>query len=454
MCPFALVAHPCPFDWNIAFASDTEIKGTSLSDFVAKFNEAVSKETKSGIARAIIYEAKPDSFRRIPEDSPYSKEMDMLFQRYVKVMEPLMKKGLGESAPIAISFPARIPAACLLAAEFSGGYGGVTNYEESKEGARLTRRRESLECRSYELSGKFLETVSEYQREERIAAGLEPASYVFARLSGMTWAFDIYSESAQDYVQESFLDGVALYVPSKQVILAIETREKHEEIAKVMSERGLLVSSSVDRMSRLKEAARTAGVQEVLVEDPMRRSELVKALQQRIEQGYFDEKAFKITLKRQDPPKAEFAEFCRSYLETRAKGFDRALLLASELGCVELVPLLLQRGDMEVLDFGMTYKDGKDIRAVKAIVAMGIKAAEPLFEIVEKSPNAQERYYALSALGEGLTAWKDDLNGKGLAQRMIDHCDTNRATVQLALGLLKGNIHDARTAAGADLESP
>jgi len=246
MCPSSLIAHPCPFDWNIEFASDTEIKGTSLSDFVAKFNEAVTKETKSGIARAIIYDAKPDTFRKVPEDSPFSEEMDALFQRYVKVMEPLMKKGLGESAPIAISFPAKFPVACLLIAQFSEGYGGATNYEETKEGARVTRRREILECRSYQVSAKFLGTVSEYQREDRIAAGVDPVSYVFASFSGMTWAFDIYSESAQDYVQESFMDGVTLYIPEKEVMLAIETKDKHEEMTKVMTERFLLSAPDQD----------------------------------------------------------------------------------------------------------------------------------------------------------------------------------------------------------------
>lgn len=242
MCPFTLSAHPCPFDWNIEFANDTEIKGSSLSDFVVKFNEAVTKETKSGITRAVIYDAKPDTFKKVPEDSPYSKEMDALFKRYVEVMEPLMKKGFGESAPIALTFPAKFPVACLLSTHFNG-YGGATNYEESKEGARVTRRREILECRAYQVSAKFLETVSEYKLEERIEAGVEPASYVFASFSGMTWAFDIYSESAQDYVQESFLDGVTLYIPEKKVVLAIETKEKHEEIKKVMAERGLLVNS-------------------------------------------------------------------------------------------------------------------------------------------------------------------------------------------------------------------
>jgi hypothetical protein len=73
---------------------------------------------------------------------------------------------------------------------------------------------------------------------------------------------------------------------------------------------------------------------------------------------------------------------------------------------------------------------------------------------VERSPNARERYYALSALQLGLTAWKDQLDGKGLAERMAERCDTNKTTVQLALALLKGNIHNARTAAGEDLDRP
>ena len=254
MCPVTLIAHPCPFDWNIEFASDTEIKGTSLSDFVAKFNEAVTKETKTGITRAIIYDTKPDTFRKIPEDSPYSKEMDALFQRYVEVKVPLIKKGFGESSPIEISFPAKFPVACLLLAQFNG-YGGATNYEETKEGARVTRRREILECRAYQVSAKFLETVSEWQREDRIAVGVQPASYIFASFSGMTWAFDTFSDSAQDYVQESFLDGVTLYIPEKKVILAIETKGKHEEMTKVMTERGLLSTPVQDGSGSQKQDA-------------------------------------------------------------------------------------------------------------------------------------------------------------------------------------------------------
>jgi hypothetical protein len=216
----------------------------------------------------------------------------------------------------------------------------------------------------------------------------------------------------------------------------------------------VIADPAAERIAVLEEAARTAGIGEDLVRDPKKRSELVDSLRRRIEQGYLDEKAFRIRLKKQDPPKSQYAEFCNPYLETRAKGFDRALFLASEFGCVELVPLLVKRGDMGVLEPGAIYQTGREARAVKAIVAMGIKAAESLFDIVERSPNARERYYALSALQMGLTAWKDQLDGKGLAERMAERCDTNKTTVQLALALLKGNIHNARTAAGEDLDRP
>jgi hypothetical protein len=207
-----------------------------------------------------------------------------------------------------------------------------------------------------------------------------------------------------------------------------------------------------DRIAVLEEAARTAGIPRELVLDPKKRSELVEALRRRIAQGYFDEKAFGLKLKKEDPPKGEYAEFRRPYLETRATGFDRALFLASELHCVELVPLLVEQGDMQVLNFGV-FQKREDARAVKAIVAMGIKAADPLFDIVERSPNAQERYYALLSLQVGMNEWKDELDGKGLAERMEERCDTSKTTVQLALALLKGSIHDARTAAAADLDN-
>jgi len=200
------------------------------------------------------------------------------------------------------------------------------------------------------------------------------------------------------------------------------------------------------------EAAQIAGIETQLVVDPSRRTELVRALERRILQGVFEENAFRIELTKRNSSKIEYAELRRSYLDTRAKGFDHALLLASELGCVELIPLLIKQGDMRVLNFGAIFQKGEDAPAVRAIVAMGLKAAKPLFDVVEQSPNAQERYYALSALQLGKTAWKDELGSKGLAELMAAQCDTTKPAVQLALALLKGNIHDPKTAAGEDLE--
>lgn len=238
VCTGALDAHPCPFDWNIAFANDTEIKGDSLSDFVAKFNEAVKKETKGEITKAIIYDQKPDTLRKVPEDSPFSAEMDTLFRYYVEVTAPLIKKGIRHygTAPIAVTFPAKFPVACLLAAEFEGG---ATNYKETKEGARVTRRRVVLECRAYNVTVSFLEAAQEWQREDRIPAGIEAVSYLFARYSEMTWSFYI-PDVEQGPDGTPIVEGVTLYVPDKRVILAIETKDKHEEMTKVMRARQFL----------------------------------------------------------------------------------------------------------------------------------------------------------------------------------------------------------------------
>ncbi len=237
--PLSVSAHPCPFDWNIEFTEAVKISGRNVEDFAKQFNDAAKKQTKGKIPNAIIYAVKPDSFTKVPSESPFSKEMDLLIQRYSAVTAPLIKKGVSEygGSPLVVDFPENFPVACILEALFSSG--NAMHYEEAKEGLKITIHRE-LECRAYHVSAKFLETVSQWQRENRIAAGVQPESYIFASFSGMTWAFDSFSDSANDYVQESFLDGVAFYISEKKVILAIETKDKHEEMTKVMTERGLL----------------------------------------------------------------------------------------------------------------------------------------------------------------------------------------------------------------------
>jgi len=97
-----------------------------------------------------------------------------------------------------------------------------------------------LECRAYKVSARFLETVKEWQKEERIPTGEDPAAYVFATCSGMTWAFYTLPDPTKDFVENSILKGVTLYIPAKEVVLAIDTKAKHEEITKTLWERQFL----------------------------------------------------------------------------------------------------------------------------------------------------------------------------------------------------------------------
>lgn len=231
-----LVAHPCPHDWNIEFAEAIEIKGANLADFVEKFNEAAKTESKGKIGKAIILDLQPTTIRKVPEDSPFSGEMDELIKRCPEV---LSKRGFPEfgSSPIELGFPAKIPVACLLIATFSGAQ---TGYEETEAGAVVRNPRADLECRAYEVSDLLLDKAEEWRREERITEGAQPLPYIFARISGMTWAYHTYPDPEKDPVEHSVLDGVTLYLPEKKVVLAIETKEMHGEMTKVMDERGYL----------------------------------------------------------------------------------------------------------------------------------------------------------------------------------------------------------------------
>jgi hypothetical protein len=235
--PFAVSAHPCPYDWNIAFSQTTKIEGKTLADFVKQFNEAVRKQTNGTIKKAIVYEVKSDTFTKIPEKSPFSEQMDTLIRHYAEVTTPLIKRGVFEygGTPTDAEFSANSPVACLLAATFSRVGGG---YDETKEGAMVTIHRE-LECRAYKLSDKFLKRVDEDEREGRVPQDCKPVPYTFARYSGMKWELNLFDEQ-NDLRAESIVNGVTLYLPDSKVIIAIETNKGHEELAKSMKERGYL----------------------------------------------------------------------------------------------------------------------------------------------------------------------------------------------------------------------
>ena len=239
--PLSVSAHPCPFDWNIEFSKAVKVSGENIKDFADKFNDAVSKQTKGKIPKAIIYTMKPDSFAKVPGTSPFASEMDTLIKRYSEVTAPLIKKGVLEygGAPWEMEFPANFPVACIL----SSPNVDAVHYEETRDGLKITIHRE-LECRAYHVSPKFLEIAKDYQRGEIIPAGGDYVSYFFARFSMMMWAFHTIPDPSKDSIEEPILSGVTLYLPKKRVILAIETKEKHEETLKSMQERGYLESPS------------------------------------------------------------------------------------------------------------------------------------------------------------------------------------------------------------------
>lgn len=236
--PLLAGAHPCPYDWNIEFANATEVKGTSVLDFAEKFNQAVSKETEGRIQKAILVDWQPDTFKKVPENSPFAEQMDELIHRYTTFMAPLIEKGIPAygTVPITIKFPAKFPVACLLDAEFAKG---SINYEETAKGLIVSRSRHLLECRVYPLSEKFFDAVADNQREGRTPAGNDAASYDFARFSDMTWSFTQRDPAdSSGWSEVSMLNAVTLYLPKDKVMLAIETREKHEEMAKNLADRG------------------------------------------------------------------------------------------------------------------------------------------------------------------------------------------------------------------------
>jgi len=60
----------------------------------------------------------------------------------------------------------------------------------------------------------------------------------------MMWAFHTHPDPEKDPLEHPILPGVTLYLPEKGVVLAIETKDKHEEITKNMQERHYLKNPS------------------------------------------------------------------------------------------------------------------------------------------------------------------------------------------------------------------
>lgn len=205
-----------------------------MADFAQKLNDAVRKETNGRIKKTFFFENKPNSFTKVPENSVFAPQMDTLIKKYGEVTAPFIAKGVHEygTTPVSSEFPANFPIACVLARPSSP----ESNYEETQDGAILTLHHD-FQCRAYKINAKFLETVKEWQREDRIPEGEEPVPYLFAQLSGMMHEFVTLPDPAKDIVVDSIIAGVTLYIPEDRVVLAIETKNKHEEMTKNMQER-------------------------------------------------------------------------------------------------------------------------------------------------------------------------------------------------------------------------
>ena len=214
-----------------------------MADFAQKLNEAVRKETNGRIKKTFVFESMRNSFTKVPENSVFAPQMDTLIKRYGEVTAPLVVKGVNEygTCPVSSEFPANFPIACILARESSE----ESSYKETKDGAILTLHHD-FQCRAYKISAKFLETVEEWRREDRIPDGVQPVSYLFASLSGMKKEFVTLPDPAKDFVVMSIIDGVTLYISEERVVLAIETKTKHEEMTKTMQEKHFLEIPSAE----------------------------------------------------------------------------------------------------------------------------------------------------------------------------------------------------------------
>lgn len=235
--PLSCWAHPCPYDWNVEFEKTTTIRGESYAEFAKLFNEAVSKETKGVVKKAIVLESKADSLTKVPEDSEFAGQMDVLFRRYKKRTDPLIAKGVWQygAAPLEIEFPGRFPVACLLSGRFEGR---AMRSVEAEEGLMVTIQRR-LECRAYRLSESFLRVLEEEKRADVNPAMSEAAQRLFAQYGGVMCEMTVQA-GLEKSERVSILNGVTLHIPERRVMLVLESEIGHERLIRVMGGRGYI----------------------------------------------------------------------------------------------------------------------------------------------------------------------------------------------------------------------
>ena len=247
-CTLALgrvLAHPCPYSWNIEFEEETTVSGKNLTEFVANFNKALELESDGKFKDTVSFSIEPESFVIVPKDCPRRIEKERLIEKYTDASKLLRKAGAFRygGRPIEATFPGEFPIACILIAEMSS-FGG--DYKESEKGAALTIRRE-LECRTYKLTEEFLARVQEQIERGDVPDGSEPIAYTFASFGGldrsMTLPIPIDPEEdewGRIWKEVEIVEAVVKYFEEGREIIVLQESSMHEDISTSMLERGYI----------------------------------------------------------------------------------------------------------------------------------------------------------------------------------------------------------------------
>ena len=243
-----VLAHPCPYSWNIEFQEETKISGKDLTEFVANFNKALELESDGKFKDVVSFSIKPDSLTIVPKDCPRKVEKEHLIEKYREASKILRKAGAFRygGLPIETTIPSDFPVACLLIMEMTQ-YG--EDYQEGEEGAVLTIHRK-LECRTYKLTDKFLGRVKEQIERGDVPNDSEPVGYTFASFGGldrsMTLPIPIDPEKdewGRMWKEVEIVDAVVKYFDEGREIIVLQAAAMHEEIGASMLKRGYIEST-------------------------------------------------------------------------------------------------------------------------------------------------------------------------------------------------------------------
>ena len=226
VCPLTVLAHPCPYDWNIRPSKQTTITAPTVIAFAEKFNAFVQEETEGRVQHGMLIDPGPGEYSEVPSDSPFADAMDILIERSREAsygpsegkLESLLSK------PVSVTFPSNIWVACLLCVTVGADMDGM--YEETAEGAVVGRWPRARECRAYKVSEALLQRVEEKQRAGEVPSGLQAVPIVFAEEAEIAGTSSAPGQYDSVHMQR-FLKTESIYLPDRQVIVILSSPYTH-----------------------------------------------------------------------------------------------------------------------------------------------------------------------------------------------------------------------------------